>query len=71
MMAYLWAKMAQTAFEKIAAEEGDKAFYQAKIQTAEFYFERLLPRTKTLASTMCKPPKSLMQMPETSFAFNN
>ena len=69
VMAFLWAKMAQAAFEKIEAGEGDIAFYEAKIQTAEFYFERLLPRTKTLASTMVKKPKSLMQMDEESFAF--
>jgi alkylation response protein AidB-like acyl-CoA dehydrogenase len=69
VMAFMWAKIAQAAFEKIAAGEGDIAFYEAKIQTAEFYFERLLPRTKTLASTMMKKPKSLMQMDEESFAF--
>ena len=69
VMAFLWAKMAQAAYEKIASGEGDIAFYEAKIQTAEFYFERILPRTKTLASTMMKKPKSLMQMEEESFAF--
>jgi len=69
VMAFLWAKMAQAAFEKIEAGEGDIAFYQAKIQTAEFYFERILPRTKTHASTMVKKPKSLMQMDTESFAF--
>ena len=69
VMAYLWAKMAQTAYEKMELGEGDLAFYQAKIQTAEFYFERILPRTKTHAITMIKKPKSLMQMREDSFAF--
>lgn len=69
VMAYMWAKMAQTAYEKIELGEGDLAFYQAKIQTAEFYFERILPRTKTHAHTMVKKPKSLMQMSEDSFAF--
>mgnify|MGYP003643579977 FL=1 len=69
VMAYMWAKMAQTAFEKIELGEGDLAFYQAKIQTAEFYFERILPRTKTHANTMIKKPKSLMQMSVDSFAF--
>jgi alkylation response protein AidB-like acyl-CoA dehydrogenase len=69
VMAYLWAKMAQTAYEKIALGEGDLAFYQAKIQTAEFYFERILPRTKTHAHTMIQKPRSLMQMKEDSFAF--
>jgi len=69
VMAYLWARMAQAALEKLAAGEGDVEFYKAKIQTAEFYFERILPRTRVHASTMVKKPKSLMQMNEESFAF--
>jgi alkylation response protein AidB-like acyl-CoA dehydrogenase len=69
MMAYLWAKMAQAAFEKLALGEGEEEFYLAKIQTAQFYFERLLPRTKVHASTMVRKPESLMQMNAESFAF--
>ena len=42
--AYAFARMAKTAQQKIAAGSGD-AFYQAKLQTARFYFARLLPET--------------------------
>ena len=69
MMAYFWAKMAQTAFEKLAEGEGDAGFYKAKLQTAEFYFDRILPRTRGLVETVLADPKSVMQMDEESFSF--
>ena len=68
-LAYYWAMMAETAYAKIEAGEGDLAFYKAKIQTAEFYFERMLPRAKGHAKMMVKDPKSLMQMKEEDFSF--
>jgi hypothetical protein len=37
----------------VAAEQPE--FYQAKIQTAEFYFERLLPRASAHAGSMLSP----------------
>jgi len=61
-MAYFWAQMAQTAYEKLATDVENRDFYRAKIKTAEFYFERMLPRTKSLAKTMMADPKSLMQL---------
>ena len=67
MMAYMWAQMAQTANEKLSEGTGDKAFYQAKVKTAEFYFTRLFPRVKGLAKTMMADPKSLMQMSDDLF----
>ena len=62
VMAYFWAKMAQTAYEKLASGVEDRDFYRAKIKTAEFYFERMLPRTRSLAKTMMADPKTLMQL---------
>ena len=61
-MAYMWAMMAQTANEKLTEGTGDKEFYKAKIRTAEFYFERMLPRTKSLARTMMADADSLMKI---------
>ncbi len=61
-MGYMWAMMAQSANEKIAAKQGDKAFYQSKIRTAEFYFERIFPRVKSLSTTMMKNPESIMKI---------
>jgi len=62
MMAYFWAQMAQAAYEKLATDVENRDFYRAKIKTAEFYFERILPRTKSLAATMMADPKSIMQL---------
>lgn len=62
IMGYFWAQMAQTAYEKLAGDVDNRDFYRAKIKTAEFYFDRLLPRTKSLAKTMMADPKTLMQL---------
>ena len=68
VMAYFWAKMADVAYTKMKSEKGLTPFYVAKIQTAEFYFERILPRTLSLQKTMQASPKSLMGMSEEGFS---
>ncbi|MFB2549747.1 acyl-CoA dehydrogenase [Ensifer soli] len=46
MLGYMWAKMAKAAEEKLAAGEADNAaFLKAKLVTARFFMERLLPET--------------------------
>ncbi|MBU3005540.1 acyl-CoA dehydrogenase C-terminal domain-containing protein [Paraglaciecola arctica] len=69
VMGYFWAQMAQTAYEKLAGDVENRDFYRAKIKTAEFYFERLLPRTKSLAKTMMADPKTLMQLDQDLLSF--
>jgi alkylation response protein AidB-like acyl-CoA dehydrogenase len=69
VMAYFWAQMAQSAYEKLASDVENRDFYRAKIKTAEFYFERMLPRTKSLAKTMMADPKSLMQLDQDLMSF--
>ncbi len=69
VFAYLWAWMAKTSQDKIAAGEGDKAFYEAKIKTAQFYFKKLLPRTKAHAEIIDGGVDVLMSLDSESFAF--
>jgi hypothetical protein len=69
VLAWLWARMAAVAAAKLAAGEGDKAFYEAKLVTARFYFQRLLPRTRALVDTMQSGPESLMALSAEAFAF--
>lgn len=69
VMAYFWAKMAQSAYEKLAGEVENRDFYRSKIKTAEFYFERILPRTKSLSKMMMASPKTLMQLDEELLSF--
>lgn len=68
-LAYFWARAASTAQQALAAGNSETDFYTAKIQTARFYFSRLLPRTSTLAETMLAGAEDLMSLPEESFVF--
>ena len=49
---YFWARMARVALEKIAQAEAEAQrpdpFYMGKLQTARFYFTRLMPETSSL-----------------------
>ena len=67
-LAYFWADMARLAAEKLAAGTGDEAFYKAKLQTARFYYARILPRTRTHVETMLSGADNLMDMAEEDFA---
>jgi hypothetical protein len=69
VMGYFWAQMAQKAYEKLADNCENRDFYRAKIKTAEFYFDRVLPRTKSLGKTMMANPKSVMQLDQDLMSF--
>ena len=56
---YFWARMAQVALREIAAGNSDP-FYVAKLQTARFYFAKLLPETASLIKTARVSAKVLM-----------
>ena len=66
-LAYFWADMARLAAEKLATGTTEEAFYTAKLQTARFYFQRILPRTRTHVATMLSGANNLMDMKEEDF----
>jgi len=68
-LAFFWARMAVLARQKIEAGDGDVSFYEAKLMTAEFYFDRLLPRTRSHKEALESGSDNLMQMPEAMFDF--
>jgi alkylation response protein AidB-like acyl-CoA dehydrogenase len=68
-LAYFWARMAMLAQEKLAAGDVDREFYEAKLYTARFYFDRLLPRTLAHKESMLSGSDNLMEMDEALFAF--
>ena len=72
MMAYFWALQADKAFELLHNGKGKETadFYRAKIQTAEFYFERLLPRASSHKTCALAPTRSVMQLGKENFAFD-
>jgi len=69
MMGYFWALQAAKATELLASGKGKESndFYTAKIQTAEFYFARLLPRADGHYSSALAPTSAVMQMPQELF----
>lgn len=70
MMAYHWARMAAVSFDKMKnGGEQPYEFYLAKTQTAEFYFEKILPRTQGLAESMMAPSESMTDMDIEHFGF--
>ncbi|MFT6915369.1 MAG: alkylation response protein AidB-like acyl-CoA dehydrogenase [Motiliproteus sp.] len=69
VLAYFWARSAQVAQQKLAEGSSEAAFYNAKLATANFYFARILPRTRTLVVTMTSGADNLMALAEDDFAF--
>ncbi|MAM89234.1 acyl-CoA dehydrogenase C-terminal domain-containing protein [Allohahella sp. A8] len=67
-MAYFWARMGLLAKQKLEAGTEEKAFYTAKVQTSQFYFKRLLPRTQAHATAAVAGAESLMDMDAEHFA---
>ncbi|MDB5805029.1 MAG: acyl-CoA dehydrogenase [Betaproteobacteria bacterium] len=61
--AYFWARMAQVALPKAK----DDAFYNAKVQTAKFYYARLLPESEMLVKRIKAGSKSLLSLEAEAF----
>jgi hypothetical protein len=69
-MAYFWALQAQVASEKLKSGGSEEPeFYKAKLKTAAFYFDHLLPRAKGHASSMTKPSGVMTRLKAEHFAF--
>jgi alkylation response protein AidB-like acyl-CoA dehydrogenase len=69
VLGYFWARMAQVAQAELAKGSTEIAFYEAKLHCARFYFERLLPRTRSLSVTMLSGADNLMSLDAEHFAF--
>jgi alkylation response protein AidB-like acyl-CoA dehydrogenase len=68
-LAYFWAKMASVAQQKLAEGTTEEAFYKTKLQTAKFYFDRILPRTLSHAQMISAGSESIMAIEEENFSF--
>ncbi|MFM2318682.1 MAG: hypothetical protein RLZZ215_1303 [Pseudomonadota bacterium] len=64
-LAYLWLRAVEIALEKRSGDEA--VFYQAKLDTARFYYERLLPQTGALMSIIMAGGGSLMSFNAEAF----
>lgn len=69
VFAYLWARMAQVAHEKLALGTQEEAFYKAKLTTAKFFYQKLLHRTQSHAAAIESGAESVMELDQEAFAF--
>ncbi len=66
-LGFMWARSAEIALEKLPAANGDAGFYQAKLVTARFYMERVLPQSGALLAAIKSGKAATMALPEALF----
>jgi acyl-CoA dehydrogenase len=67
-LGYMWAMMAKVAGEKLAAgANGSSAFYDAKLATARFFMDRMMPETSAHLARLSTGADSMMALPEAAF----
>ena len=65
-LSYMWAQMAELAQRKIN-EGADPDFYTAKMATAQFYFQRILPRAEAHARAAVAGADTVMALDDALF----
>jgi alkylation response protein AidB-like acyl-CoA dehydrogenase len=66
-LAYFWAKAASKARAALAAENSEGEFYEAKLKTARFYYQRILPRTSTCEAAILSGADNVMSLEVEAF----
>jgi hypothetical protein len=66
-LAFMWARMAKVAVAALPKANGEASFYKAKIATAKFYFDRVLPEVGALLAAIKTGKASMMALDEAAF----
>jgi alkylation response protein AidB-like acyl-CoA dehydrogenase len=61
-LGFMWARMA-----KLSLPKAEERFYKAKITTAKFFMQRLLPQTGALLASIQSGAAVMMEMEDTAF----
>ncbi|MEQ1105675.1 acyl-CoA dehydrogenase C-terminal domain-containing protein [Acinetobacter ursingii] len=69
VFAYLWARMAKVAQQKLDQGTTEQKFYQAKLKTAQFFYDKLLNRTQQHAASIKTGAESVMALDAEDFVF--
>ncbi len=65
---YMWCLMALTALDKLkTGGDADKDFYEAKLSTARFFMQRMLPEADSRFKMAMAGSDSLMELKEAAF----
>jgi alkylation response protein AidB-like acyl-CoA dehydrogenase len=66
-LGWMWLKMARAAQGGLDAGDGDKAFLEAKLMTARFFAERMLPDVGALRRKLEGGAEAIMALPVEAF----
>ncbi len=66
-LGFMWVRAAVIAAEKLARPDADAAFYKAKLTTARFFMERVLPQVGGLLVAIKAGKGAMMEMQEAAF----
>ncbi|KXF78693.1 acyl-CoA dehydrogenase [Paramesorhizobium deserti] len=67
-LGYMWAQMAKVAQEKLDAGAGEKtAYFEAKLATARYFMERVMPETAAHLARIQTGADTLMALPAEAF----
>ncbi|HYM30717.1 MAG TPA: acyl-CoA dehydrogenase C-terminal domain-containing protein [Candidatus Cybelea sp.] len=66
-LGHIWAQLAKVAHEKLANGADDREFLEAKLVTAKFFMDRVLPDTSALLSKVLAGAETLMKLPAEAF----
>jgi hypothetical protein len=68
VLGFMWVQMARVAADALSAGNPEREFYAAKLETARFYFARVLPRTESLALCIEAGAEAIVSIPQDHFA---
>ncbi len=66
-LGYMWCRIAEAAIAKLPKANGSTPRYSAKLVTARFFMERMLPETATHLARIQKGAASTMEMTDDQF----
>jgi alkylation response protein AidB-like acyl-CoA dehydrogenase len=66
-LGYMWVRMAKVAADKLAGGAEDAAFYRAKLATARFFLDRILPQAGAMLQGIKAGKASMMALDEAAF----
>ena len=66
-LGYMWARMAKVAQQQLAAGTGDKDYLDAKLVTARYYFERVMPECAAHLARIQSGMDAMMALPAEAF----
>ncbi len=66
-LGFMWAQMAKIAKAKLTEGTDDPEFYNTKLVTARFFFERMIPDVSSLLVKMSAGSKTMMELDAEAF----